>query len=46
MVNFALADGAVRPIRKYVTANPAYSRFVYLCGFRDGQVVDPDGVLD
>jgi prepilin-type processing-associated H-X9-DG protein len=50
IVNFAFCDGSVRPLKFPVetpttTPTPAeYKTFIYLTGYRDGQVFDPSAI--
>ena len=41
VVNFALGDASVRPIRAGATSGSTYNTFVYMSGMREGAVIDP-----
>jgi len=44
VVNFCLADGSVRGIRKGITSGSAYNTFISMSGWHDGNVVNPDDI--
>ena len=46
VVNFALADGAVKTIRSGFTSGDQWTVFVYMSGVRDGQVADPGVIMN
>jgi prepilin-type N-terminal cleavage/methylation domain-containing protein len=39
VVQFALGDGSVRKLPKYITGGFAFGQFVFLSGWRDGRIV-------
>ena len=45
VVNFALADGAVRTLRADTQADTPYLTFQYLAGYRDGRNFDPSVIM-
>jgi prepilin-type N-terminal cleavage/methylation domain-containing protein len=46
VVQFALGDGSVRGVRKYITANPQFTVFVFMTAWRDGNVVDASQIMN
>jgi prepilin-type N-terminal cleavage/methylation domain-containing protein/prepilin-type processing-associated H-X9-DG protein len=43
IVNFVMADGSVRGLRKGATG-ASHNTFIYMSGMREGQVVNPDNI--
>jgi len=46
VVNFAMGDGSVRQVRKYITNNPQFSQFVFVSGYHDGINVDTSAIMN
>jgi len=46
VVNFAMGDGSIRTVRKYINGNPQFSQFVFISGYRDGTNVDVSGLMN
>jgi len=46
VVQFALGDGSVRSIRKYITTNPDFTTFVIISGYMDGNNRDFSTILN
>jgi prepilin-type N-terminal cleavage/methylation domain-containing protein len=46
VVNFAMGDGSVRQVRKYITNNPQFSQFVFVSGYHDGINVDASAIMN
>jgi len=41
LVQFAMGDGAVRPIRKGISSGTSYTQYICYSGYRDGNQLDP-----